>query len=395
MSEVTRKVLHTRARRRPRGDSKPIAKPSAVGTHLVAGVFGAALMAVLFAAFGPRPRWVGEQGAALDPLRTRPLEYAWNTQPEPRFPIPPYARFLAGVTIVLDPGHGGDAHIPNYKRGPTGLREAEVNLRVARFLREFLESAGAGVSLTRDDDIALDPTNAIDLQKRIGIANRMRADLFLSIHHNAAEKPEINYTSVYYHGDPDDSPASLSAARNLAAGLADALRLDQHIECAVVSDFSIYPRDGFAVLRQAQVPAVLSEASFHSSPSEEQRLRDPLYNRREAYGLFLGLARWAQGGLPRVELLDLQADRNGRGRTARLRLHDGLRERGGFGSNLPKILESSIRARASSAALSCSYESASGVLRVSLPSSSTRDLVVDFANIYGQHVLHPLIELRE
>ncbi len=395
MSEVTRKALRKRRRRRPRRTPAEPRGSGRIGTHLVAGVLGAAVMAVLFAAFGARPRLVSTDGAGLDPLKTRPHDYTWSAQPEPRFPLPPYARFLAGVSIVLDAGHGGDAHIPNYKRGPTGLREAEVNLRVARFLREFLESAGAAVTLTREDDIALDPTNAVDLQKRIGIANRLRADLFLSIHHNAAENPEINYTSVYYHGEPDDSPASLGAARHLAAGLADALRLEQHIECAVVSDFAIYPGDGFAVLRQAQVPAVLSEASFHSSPSEEQRLRDPLYNRREAYGLFLGLARWAQGGLPRVELLDIQAERNGRRRTARLMLDDGLRDRGGFGSNLPKLLVSSIRARTGAAPLDFRFDPATGVLQVTLPNNGVRNLVVDFANIYGQHVLPPIIELRE
>ena len=61
----------------------------------------------------------------------------------------------------------------------------------------------------------------------------------------------------------------------MLSGLNDALRLEQHLPCGVVSDYAIFPAKGFRVLREAYVPAVLSEASFHSNPEEEQRLRDP------------------------------------------------------------------------------------------------------------------------
>ena len=55
------------------------------------------------------------------------------------FDPPPYTRHLKGFKICLDPGHGGQGHVPDYKRGPTGVREAEVNLRVAFHLREMLQ----------------------------------------------------------------------------------------------------------------------------------------------------------------------------------------------------------------------------------------------------------------
>lgn len=87
---------------------------------------------------------------------------------------PAYAGFLEGVKICLDPGHGGDAHLRGFKRGPTGVREAEMNLRVAQFLRELLEEAGAEVLLTREGD------EDVSLRRRAEIANDWGADLFIS-----------------------------------------------------------------------------------------------------------------------------------------------------------------------------------------------------------------------
>ena len=64
---------------------------------------------------------------------------------------------------------------------------------------------------------------------------------------------------------------------------------------------------GFGILRHADVTAALTESSFFTNPEEEQRLRDPEYNLLEAYGLFIGLAKYTAGGLPRAYLLEPEA----------------------------------------------------------------------------------------
>ena len=277
----------------------------AIGTHIVAVMVGAALLVTVqwlrptCAVVTPGELQPGEE--PLDPATAAPEEFAWSEQPPAMFPVPPYASELRSVRIVLDPGHGGRADRAHWKRGPTGLREAEVNLRVAQFLREFLEAVGAEVVLTREGDKYLHADVTTDNHLRIQMANELRADLFVAIHHNGSEKPQPNYTSVFCHGEPNESPASRCAARYLLTGLNDALRLEQHLPCALLSDQRLYD-DGLLVLREARVPAVLVEGSFHSNPQEEQRLRDPVYNRREAYGYFMGLARWAQAGLPRISV---------------------------------------------------------------------------------------------
>ncbi len=332
-----------------------------------------------------------------DPVNSKPQEYAWTDQPEPAFPIPPYARFLSAVNIVLDPGHVGQRDPGgNWKRGPTGLREAEVNLRVAQFLREFLEAAGARVTLTREVDRCLGLSDEEDLRARAELANRIRADLLLSIHHNGDSDPQPNFTTVFYHGTPDHSPASLAAGRHLVVGLNDALRLETHLQCALLSDYAIYPGKGLAILRLAEVPAVLTEASFHSNPAEEDRLRDPVYNRREAYGLFLGLARWAQAGLPRVSLLSTGQPIRPGGQVL-VGLEDGLSERGGWDAEQAKILPGSIVVKLDGQPARFRLDLAKRQLRVTLPGGlreGPTTLWVDFENVFGQHVLHPRLELE-
>ncbi len=321
------------------------------------------------------------------------LDDSWTVLPKPDSPIPPYAAFLKGVTIVLDPGHVGQIDPGGgWKRGPTGLREAEVNLRVAQYLRGFLRAAGARVIMTREVDRCLNLSNGADLRQRVEVANEAEADLLLSIHHNAVGTPRPNYTSLFYHESTDGGLAGLCAARHLLTGLGDALRLESHLPCAVLSDRLLYD-NGLALLRDARVPAVLSEASFHSNPDEESRLRDPVYNRREAYGLFLGLARWAQSGLPRVRL----AHPYRRGdREVLVTLDDGISGRGGWGAELGKILADSIVVRLDGEYVACQFDARRSELRVPLPAKVATDagLYVDFQNTFGQHVLHPRIELR-
>lgn len=369
-----------------------------VATHVAAALVGAAAAAAFILLWWAPPRQTGG-GRSLDPVKTPAPQYAWTDLPAPHFPIPPYAKHLAGVKIVLDPGHGGRSDRPNWKRGPTGLQEAEVNLKVALFLRDFLQAAGAHVRLTRDGDYYLDADEGADLAKRAALANAWPADLFLSIHHNAGNNPEANYTVLFYHGAPDRGPASQCAAEYLLHGLNDALRLEDHLPCAVLSDLVLY-KNGLGVLRATQVPAVLSEASFHSNPREEQRLRDPVYNRREAYGLFLGLARWAQAGLPRVKLLSLSAGRdNGArrdGETAVVALDDGLSGRGGWGTQTGQVQPDSLVVKLNGRPVAYRADWKTLQVYVDLPPRREREggrLWVDFRNVFGQHVLHPQLDL--
>lgn len=301
------------------------------------------------------------------------------------------------MRICLDPGHGGDAGRPNYKRGPTGLREAEVNLRVALFLRDLLEASGATVVLTRDRDVCLHPEDEEDLRLRAEVANRSRCDLLLSVHHNAGP-PEANYSSVWYHADVDHSPASLDVGRYLAAALMDELRLPDQLGVPLISDQLVYPRSGFRLLRLAKVPAVLVESSFHSNAQEEQRLRDPDYNRREARALFTGLARYALGGVPRAKLIepaDGKVAASGSTRVV-IELDDGLRSRKSWGWDRRMILRDSIIVRVGETRWPIMYDEPSNRVSLYLPSQEPGPvrIGVQFDNLFKHSNTRPWLALE-
>ena len=256
------------------------------------------------------------------------------------FHFPPYTRHLKDFKICLDPGHGGQGHVPNYKRGPTGVREAEVNLRVALYLRELLQEIGANVIMTRVDD------SYVSLAMRSQIANESGADFFISLHHNGIDNPKTNYTSTWYHGDADDSRQSLDLARYIQLGVSDALELPTSPAAGLYSD-KLITASGFGVLRMTECPAVLCEASFLSNPEEEARLQEDDYLRKEAYGYFLGIARYVEGGFPRGVLVEPQHASVIQTKTPLLQIQvkDGLHERGAWMLKRQQIFTDSIRVK--------------------------------------------------
>jgi N-acetylmuramoyl-L-alanine amidase len=338
--------------------------------------------------------------ADLPPSASRPTGEVAASQPATAGALPPFARYLAGLRICLDPGHGGDASRPNYKRGPTGLREAEVNLRVAGFLRELLEASGALVFMTRQADVALAGDDEDDLRLRAEVATRNNCDLFLSIHHNANDaRPQANFTTVWYHADVDYSPAALDLGRYVATALVEELRLPEQAGVPVLSDYLIYPGKGFRVLRLARVPAILSEASFHTNAAEERRLADPEYNRREARALFTGLARYALGGVPRARLIEPAGRRVPTSGPAQVvfELDDGLRARKSWGWERRMILKDSILVRVGDGRWPYVYDEQSNRLLVALPTSRRPGpllLGIQFENLFKHSNIRPWHEIQ-
>lgn len=185
---------------------------------------------------------------------------------------------LRGKVIVLDPGHGGTAATDQFRVGPAGEREEWINLRVAMELKALLEARGARVLLTRTTDVA------VELKQRALLAVDNRADVFLSIHHNATADRSVNFPIIYYHANASGNAASVALGKNLGRRIAHALYgRDADPPISVVSDHTIFPGSGAAVLRHSYgIPGVIGEASFFSNAEEEQRLKDPAYNRKEA-----------------------------------------------------------------------------------------------------------------
>jgi len=333
------------------------------------------------------PDYVVTEPKALDALHQ-----AWGKRTE--FPplneldyyIPPYARLLEGMKICLDPGHGGDADRPRYKRGPTDYREAVMNWKVANFLKTFLEEAGAEVKLTRDGDVF------VSLRDRARVANDWGADIFLSIHHNAAG-PTANRTTTWFHGHPDYEPANLDVARYIQVGVAEALRLPQTDTVPLKSDYLMYPDAGFGVLRALRTVGCLCEASFFTNPYEEYRLQQDWYLKREAYGHFLGLARYAWMGIPRAQLLQpaggIAEDKQP---FIEIKADTGYTSRTNWGNDQPWVLSDSVTLRLDGETIPFHYDKAHTLITTQLKeplSAGDHVLVAGYRNHQGNYA-HPV-----
>ncbi|OJV18558.1 MAG: cell wall hydrolase [Dyadobacter sp. 50-39] len=183
---------------------------------------------------------------------------------------------LKGKIICIDPGHGGTAATDSYRVGPGGEREEWVNLRVGLLLQKMLEKKGGKVVMTRVEDVE------VPLIDRSKLAKDWKADLFVSIHHNATADSSVNFPIIYFHGNMSENVASVDFGRELAARLLKYLHTP-NTPVSLVSDFTIFADAGASVLRNTYgMPALLAEASFFTNPSEEQRLKQPSHNRQEA-----------------------------------------------------------------------------------------------------------------
>ena len=193
---------------------------------------------------------------------------------------PPY--LLAGVTIVVDPGHGGP---DTGAIGATGTYEKNNTLAVGLNLASLLRSAGARVILTRSTDVtpAVGTYSELsDLQARTKIANDQNADLYISLHNDAFSNPAVGGTSTYY------SSASPVTAQSKA--LADSIQ-SELVKVIALNDRGVKDA-AFYVIKNTKMPAVLVEIGFISNPTEEQLLGSSDFQRKAALGVYRGILRF-------------------------------------------------------------------------------------------------------
>lgn len=221
-------------------------------------------------------------------------------------------------TVVIDPGHGGDER---GAQGPGGTIEKDITLAVARRLRTLIESRlGLRVFLTREDD------RAISHDDRSAFANNHRADVFISIHANAAVRSHIKGAEIYYlsveradaeaRRRADDAAATLPAlgggTRTIdlilwetaqARYLEQSSALAAHIEAALRERVEMSARAvqqaPFRVLVGANMPAALVEIGYLSNPEQERQLASADYQSRVAEALLDALTRF-RGELERA-----------------------------------------------------------------------------------------------
>jgi N-acetylmuramoyl-L-alanine amidase len=236
-----------------------------------------------------------------------PAPPSGTPEPSPAPPVDPLPMPVPSTglrTVVIDPGHGGEE---DGARGAGGGLEKDITLQVARRLRTLIESRlGLRVFLTRDDD------RTMSLDDRAAYANSQKADVFVSIHANAALRPAMTGVEVFYLSiDRADAEAqSLAESSEVLPALgggtravdlilwesAQARYLEQSsslagmIEQSLRSRVQMSPRPvqqaPFRVLVGATMPAVLVEIGYLSNTEQEQALLSGPYQDQIAQGLF-------------------------------------------------------------------------------------------------------------
>lgn len=215
------------------------------------------------------------------------------------------ASSLAGPisTIVIDAGHGGkDPGTQHF-----GLREKNLVLDMSKRLKGQLQGRGITAVMTRETD------QFIPLSERASIANRMRADLFVSVHVNANKSASVSGAEVYYPREsvvsgaaqwpPNISPSDigfpsnsikqilwdlvLTHSRSRSRRMASTICRSMHNTLGV----SCRPKAAkFVVLRESWMPAVLVEVGYVSNRAEAQRLGQPEYRQAAAEAIAEGVA---------------------------------------------------------------------------------------------------------
>ncbi len=211
-------------------------------------------------------------------------------------------------TIVIDAGHGG--HDPGTSH--YGLKEKHLALDIARHLRTQLQSQGLRVVMTRETD------QFIPLSGRPAIANRLGADLFVSVHINANRDRHISGIEVYYPREsvvassakwpPLVSPADIGIPSLIVKQILWDLVLSRtrHQSRRLASNVCRSMRDGlqghcrgtkaarFVVLREAWMPAVLVEVGYVTNRTEAQRLGNAEYREAVAQSIAQGIVSYVR-----------------------------------------------------------------------------------------------------
>jgi N-acetylmuramoyl-L-alanine amidase len=186
------------------------------------------------------------------PARKQPTKSPWE---------------LTGKTIVIDAGHGGkDPGTTSAK----GFQEKDINLDVARQIAQILRNKGHRVILTRDSD------EFIELEERAAVANRAKADVFVSIHADSSAKSNLTGFTIYV-----GRSGSWSSSK-----LADAI--DTRMAQTSISSNGIKKAD-YRVLTHTRCPAVLVEIGYLSNYWEAKQLNNNDTQRRLAQAVAEGV----------------------------------------------------------------------------------------------------------
>jgi len=204
------------------------------------------------------------------PLCGNDPTYAYKPLRTYKLSVPQHAKPL----IILDAGHGGTDEGAKIHY----FMEKKLTLMTTLLLRKHLNEMGYRVIMTRSKDVF------IPLNRRVSIANKTKAVLFVSVHYNSSPSPDAHGIEVFYHSGSDHKKAQQSRA--LGSSILKELIGQTHALSRGVKN------GNFHVIRETSMPAVLVEGGFMTNIEERSNLRDKKYLDQIAKGVALGIDKY-------------------------------------------------------------------------------------------------------
>ena len=184
--------------------------------------------------------------------------------------------------VVVDAGHGGA--MPGATR--QGVCEKDLDLQITEQLRQIFTENGdknIGVYYTRLDD------SNPSFEERVGLANKAGADVFISIHNNAASSGKnTSGTTVLY--DEDKSGEDLGSKRLAEICSEEVCKATGNVNQGLMDGNEVY------IIRNADVPVALIEVGFMTNEEELKNLENPVYQRKAAEGIYQAIQRAFEEG---------------------------------------------------------------------------------------------------
>jgi len=184
-------------------------------------------------------------------------------------------------TIVIDAGHGGR---DNGCSGANGTIESDINLKISKTLKTYLETLGIEVVMTRMDGNGLYSANAenyklSDMEKRLEIIKNANPDMVISIHQNSfSDSSQRGAQAFYQEGDDVSLGFAQSVQHQLKSQLVDA-----RSECNY---------GDYYILKECRSPSVLIECGYLTNPDDEILLSSEDYQNKVAYSIMCGVVKY-------------------------------------------------------------------------------------------------------
>lgn len=189
------------------------------------------------------------------------------------------------ICVVVDAGHGG---ADPGKVGVNDQLEKDINLKIAKYLKQFLEAEGIEVVMTREGEGGLYDEGASnkkvqDMKRRLEIIEESDAVLVVSIHQNSYHEEYVKGAQVFYYTTSEKS-------KYLAEVLQEQLR-----ELEPDNKREAKGNDSYFLLKKTSKPIVIVECGFLSNREEAAKLSDEVYQEKLAWNIHMGVMKYING----------------------------------------------------------------------------------------------------